>query len=183
MRQSQAPGLRQRMCCEPNRDIIIVVTTSRRMAVTDAGRSYSHACKRMIEQVDAAEREVSGEYRIPKGDLAVTTPWGLGHTHLLPIAVEFLEAYPEIALRLVLTDRVIDPVKENIDVAVRIGILADSSMIATRVGSIRVVVCASPAYLAARGRPKELDALSSHECITVDEKAPPPAWRFVMDNR
>jgi len=84
--------------------------------------------------------------------------------HLLPIAVEFLAAYPEIALRLVLTDRVIDPVKENIDVAIRIGILADSSMIATRVGSIRVVVCASPAYLAARGRPKELDDLSSHEC-------------------
>ena len=70
--------------------------SSRRLTLTDAGRSYIEACKRIIEQVDDAEREVSGEYRIPKGDLAVTAPWGLGHMHLLPIAVEFLNAYPEI---------------------------------------------------------------------------------------
>ena len=87
------------------------------------GRSYIDACKRIIEQVDDAEREVSGEYRIPKGDLAVTSPWGLGHTHLLPLAVEFLTAYPEIALRLMLTDRVVNTVAENIDVAIRIGTL------------------------------------------------------------
>ena len=117
--------------------------SSRRMTLTDAGRSYIDACKRIIEQVDDAEREVSGEYRAPKGDLAVTAPWGLGHTHLLPIAVEFLAAYPDIALRLALTDRVVDTVTENIDVAIRIGILPDSAMIATRIGSIRLVVCAS----------------------------------------
>jgi DNA-binding transcriptional LysR family regulator len=115
--------------------------SSRRMTLTDAGRSYVEACKRIIEQVDDAERQVSGEYRNPKGDLAVTTPWGLGHTHLLPIAVEFLNAFPEISLRLLLTDRVVNPVEEGIDVAVRIGSLPESSMIATRVGSIRVVVC------------------------------------------
>src|SRR5271170_1449295 len=97
--------------------------TSRRMTLTDAGRSYIDACKRIIEQVDDAEREVSGEYRAPKGDLAVTAPWGLGHTHLLPIAVEFMQAYPEIALRLVLTDRIVNAAEENIDVAIRIGTL------------------------------------------------------------
>jgi DNA-binding transcriptional LysR family regulator len=74
--------------------------TSRRVTLTDAGRSYIDACKRIIEQVDDAEREVSGEYRTPKGDLAVTAPWGLGHTHLLPLATEFLSAYPDIALRM-----------------------------------------------------------------------------------
>ena len=157
--------------------------SSRRMALTDAGRSYIEACKRIIEQVDDAEREVSGEYRIPKGDLAVTAPWGFGHLHLVPIAVEFLSAYPDITLRLVLTDHVVNTVEENIDVAIRIGILPDSSMIATRVGSIRFVVCASPAYLAARGRPEKPGDLLNHDCITVGDVASAPAWRFGTDNR
>jgi len=158
--------------------------TSRRVTLTDAGRSYIDACKRIIEQVDDAEREVSGEYRTPKGDLAVTAPWGLGHTHLLPLAIEFLSAYPDIALRLMLTDRVVNTVTENIDVAIRIGNLPDSSsMIATRIGSIRVVVCASPAYLSARGTPKNLADLRNHDCVTVDEVASPPTWKFGKSNR
>ena len=117
--------------------------TSRRMTLTDAGRSYIDACRRIIEQVDDAEREVSGEYRLPKGEMAVTAPWGLGHSHLLPLAVEFLEAYPDISLRLMLTDRVISMAEEDIDIAIRVGSLPDSSMIATRIGSIRIVVCAT----------------------------------------
>ena len=95
--------------------------TSRRMTLTDAGRAYIDACRRIIEQVDDAEREVSGEYRLPKGEMAVTAPWGLGHTHLLPLAVEFLEAYPEISLRLMLTDRVMNMTEEEADIAIRVG--------------------------------------------------------------
>ena len=125
--------------------------TSRRMTLTDAGRAYIDACRRIIEQVDDAEREVSGEYRLPKGEMAVTAPWGLGHTHLLPLAVEFLEAYPEISLQLMLTDRVISMTEEEVDIAIRVGSLPDSSMIATRIGSIRIVVCASPSYLKEHG--------------------------------
>jgi DNA-binding transcriptional LysR family regulator len=157
--------------------------SSRRMTLTDAGRSYIEACKRIIEQVDDAEREVSGEYRIPKGDLVVTAPWGLGHMHLLPIAVEFLNAYPDIALRLVLTDRVVNTAEENIDVSIRIGVLPDSSMIATRIGSVRLVLCASPSYLAARGRPTEPADLSNHECIAVDSIAAPRVWKFANGSR
>ncbi len=152
--------------------------SSRRLAPTDAGRSYIEACKRIIDQVDEAEREVSGEYRIPRGDLVVTAPWGLGHLHLLPIAVEFMEAYPEIALRLVLTDRVLNTVEEGIDVSIRIGALPDSSMVATRIGSIRLVVCGSPGYFAEHGRPRKPDDLRDHDCITVDDAATPTAWRF-----
>jgi DNA-binding transcriptional LysR family regulator len=157
--------------------------SSRQMTLTDAGRSYMEACKRIIEQVDEAEREVSGEYRTPKGDLAVTTPWGLGHMHLLPMAVEFLRAYPEISLRLVMTDRVVSTVDEGIDVAIRIGNLPDSNMIATRVGSIRVVMCASPSYLESRGSPKAPSDLLHHDCITVDSLAPPASWRFADGGR
>jgi DNA-binding transcriptional LysR family regulator len=156
----------------------------RRVTLTDAGKSYIDACKRIIEQVDDAERELSGEYRTPKGDLAVTAPWGLGHTHLLPLAVEFLNAYPEIGLRLVLTDRVVDTVEENIDVAIRIGTLPDSSSkISTRIGSIRVVVCGSPAYFAARGKPKTLADLRGHDCIAIDDVAAPSGWKFSKSGR
>ena len=157
--------------------------TSRQMTLTDAGRSYIDACKRIIEQVDDAEREVSGEYRIPKGQLSVTTPWGLGHTHLLPLAVEFLEAYPDISLRLLLTDRVANTLEENIDIAIRVGTLPDSNMISTRIGSIRIVVCASPSYLEARGRPKQLSDLIQHDCVTIDDRDTPSAWRFVRGSR
>jgi len=157
--------------------------SSRRMTLTDAGRDYVEACRRIIEQVDDAERQVSGEYRIPKGDLGVTTPWGLGHTHLLPIVVEFLDAFPEIDLRLLLTDRVVDTVDENIDVAVRIGELPESSMIATRIGSIRLVVCASPAYLSAKGRPRTPDELAGHACIAIGDGVSPVSWKFRKDRR
>jgi DNA-binding transcriptional LysR family regulator len=157
--------------------------SSRRMTLTDAGQSYIEACKRIIEQVDDAEREVSGEYRVPKGDLAVTAPWGLGHMHLLPMAVEFMNAYPDIALRLVLTDRVVNAVEENIDVSIRIGVLPESSMIATRIGSVRLVVCASPSYLAAHGTPMEPGDLRGHDCITVDNIGALSAWRFAQAGR
>lgn len=157
--------------------------TSRRIILTAAGRSYIDACKRIIGQVDDAEREVSGEYRAPKGELAVTTPWGLGHTHVLPLAVEFLKAYPEISLRHVFDDRVVNTTEENIDVAVRVGGLPDSNMIATRVGSIRIVVCASPAYLKARGTPKQIGDLAQHDCLGIDDHAMPTAWKFVRGRR
>jgi DNA-binding transcriptional LysR family regulator len=157
--------------------------SSRQMTLTDAGRSYIEACKRIIEQVDDAEREVSGEYRIPKGDLAITSPWGLGHMHLMPIAVEFMNAYPEIALRLVLTDRIVDTVEENIDISIRIGNLADSNLIATKVGSVRFVLCASPVYLAEHGHPREPAELATHDCISVDSLAPQRSWKFIKDGR
>jgi DNA-binding transcriptional LysR family regulator len=157
--------------------------SSRRMTLTDSGRSYVEACRRIMEQVDDAERQLSGEYRSPKGGLAVTAPWGMGHTHLLPLAVEFMGVFPEIDLRLLLTDRVVDTVEESVDVAVRIGALPESSMIATRIGSIRVVVCASPAYLAARGRPETPDQLAAHQCIAINSVASPNTWRFSKGKR
>ena len=157
--------------------------SSRRMTLTNAGRDYVEACKRIMEQVDDAERQVSGEYRSPKGDLAITTPWGLGHTHLLPLAIEFMDAFPDVKLRLLLTDRVVDAVEDGIDVAIRIGSLPESSMIATRISSIRVVICASPAYLAARGRPQTPGQVSGHDCIAINPIASSNTWRFRKGKR
>ena len=155
--------------------------SSRRMSLTQAGQSYVEACKRIIEQVDDAEREASGEYRTPTGDLTVTSPWGIGHLHLLPLSCEFLSVYPDINVRLLLSDRVLSAVENNIDVGIRIGPLPDSSMVATRIGSIRVVACASPKYLAARGTPQSLQAICEHDCITIDDTGAPRSWKFSAD--
>jgi DNA-binding transcriptional LysR family regulator len=157
--------------------------SSRRMTLTEAGRDYVEACKRIMEQIDDAERQVSGEYRSPKGDLTVTAPWGLGHTHLLPLATEFLAAFLEVALRLVLTDRIVDTVEESIDIFIRIGSLRESSMIASRIGSVRIVVCASPGYLAARGHPQTLDQINEHDCIAINPISSSNTWKFRKGNR
>jgi DNA-binding transcriptional LysR family regulator len=161
----------------------LIKRPARKLMLTDAGRSYMEACKRIVDQVDEAERNASGEYRIPMGELAVTAPSPLGHMHLLPIALEFMKAYPQIHLRLLLSDRVVNMLEENVDVAIRIGELRDSSMIATRIGSIRNVVCASPAYLAASGRPQKPEDLSEHDCITIDSVESQRDWRFTDNNK
>ncbi len=153
--------------------------SSRRVSLTDAGRSYVEACKRILEQVDDAEREASGEYRVPTGDLTVTSPWGVGHLHLVPLACEFQKAYPDIGLRLLMTDRVLNPNEMSIDISIRIGPLSDSGLIAARIGSVRVVACASPGYLAARGRPLAPADLVGHDCITIDETGVPRNWAFM----
>jgi DNA-binding transcriptional LysR family regulator len=152
--------------------------TSRRVALTNAGLSYIEACRRILEQVEDAEQEASGEYRTPKGDLSVTAPWGLGHMHLMPLALQFLNTHPEITLRLALTDRIINPIEEDIDVSIRIGPLPDSSLIASHIGSVRLVICASPSYLAAYGTPMTPNDLGNHQCITVDGAMTPTSWQF-----
>lgn len=157
----------------------VLIRSSRQMTLTDAGRSYVEACKEILEKVEDAERAAAGEYSEPKGDLAVTAPEVFGRLHLLPVALEFMAAYPDINLRFILSDRKVNLMDENVDLAVRIGTLSDSSLIATRLGLIRIVICGSPAYLSARGRPQTPEELSEHDCVTFDSLASPTAWRFV----
>jgi len=136
--------------------------------LTDAGRSYVDSSRRIMEEIAEIERTASGEYRAPQGELIITAPAVLGRTHVLAVVAEFQRAFPDIRVRLQLMDRYVNLVEEHVDVAVRIGELADSSMIATRLGLIRRVLCASPAYLKTRGVPKEPADLASHDCVTYD---------------
>lgn len=122
--------------------------TSRRLTLTDAGQSYVAACRHILEQIEEAERTAAGEYSAPKGDLVITAPVVFGRLHVLPVATAFLEAYPDIDIRLVLTDRLVNLLEEHVDLAVRLGEPPDSSLIAMRIGEIRRVVCGSPAYFA-----------------------------------
>ena len=158
----------------------LINRTSRRLMLTDAGRSYVAACKRILEDIGEAERAAAGEYMAPRGDLTVAAPIVFGRLHVLPVAIEFLKAYPDIDIRVALADRVVNLQEDDIDLAIRIGDLPDSSLVATRVGAIRRVVCGSPAYFAHRGTPKSPGELSTHDCITFDGLMSPDAWKFAV---
>jgi DNA-binding transcriptional LysR family regulator len=152
--------------------------SSRHLTLTDAGEAYIQACRRILDDVDEAERVASGEYRAPKGELTVTASMVLGRLHVVPIAAAFLKAYPDVALRLRLSNRVIGLQEEHVDLGVRIGQLPDSGIVARRVGSIRRVACASPDYIAARGRPERPEDLAAHDCVTFNGFMRPDAWEF-----
>ena len=152
--------------------------TTRQLSLTEAGASYVAACRRILEEIGEAERAATGEYAVPKGELVVTAPVVFGRLHVVPVVAEFLAQYPEIDINLVLTDRVVHLMDEAADVAVRIGELPDSSFVATGVGAVRRVVCASPAYLAAHGVPARPRDLAGHECITFEVLASKRAWVF-----
>jgi DNA-binding transcriptional LysR family regulator len=155
--------------------------SSRQLVLTDAGSSYLAACKRILADVTEAERTASGEYTAPTGELSVTTPIGIGRTILIPIMADFLKTYPDIKARVIPNDRPLSLFQEQIDVGVRIGALPDSSLVAVRVGTTRRVICASPAYLAARGTPRTPEDLAEHDCISYAGFTLPDAWTFVRD--
>jgi DNA-binding transcriptional LysR family regulator len=153
--------------------------SSRKLTLTDAGRSYVEACKRILEDVGEAERAASGEYSAAKGELNITAPIVFRRLHVLPVAMEFLKVYSAVDIRCVLNDRVVNLLEDHIDLALRIGELPDSSsLITTRIGSVRRVVCGSPSYFARRGVPENVDELAMHDCITFEGFPFPDFWVF-----
>ena len=152
--------------------------STRALTLTEAGQSYLVACKRILEDVEEAERAAAGEYSVPKGDLIVTAPVLFGRLHVLPVTTEFLEAYPEVDVRLVLGDRVLNMRDDHVDLAIRIGALPDSNLIAARVGTIRQVVCGSPAYFARCGTPRRPEDLSKLDCISFESLTFADHWKF-----
>ena len=160
----------------------LVVRTSRKLLLTEAGTAYVASARRVLEELAEAERAAAGEYRAPRGELLITAPIMFGKLHVAPIVHEFLAAYPQVTVRLVLSDDVIDLVESHIDVAVRIGRLPDSALVARRVGEIRWVVCASPDYLSQRGTPTSPAELTGHDCIALEGLELYRDWPFGGSN-
>ena len=160
----------------------LVVRTSRKLLLTEAGTAYVASARRVLEELAEAERAASGEYRAPRGELLVTAPIMFGTLHVAPIVHDFLAAYPDVSVRLVLSDWMVDLVESHIDVAVRIGHLPDSALIARRVGEIRWIVCASPDYLRRRGEPRTPADLSDHDCIALEGLQRYREWPFASTN-
>ncbi len=154
----------------------LLVRTSRKLILTEAGEAFVGVARRLLDDLGDAERAASGEYRAPRGELLVTAPIMFGKLHVAPIIHTFLAAYPEVTVRLVLSDDVIDLIESHIDVAVRIGRLPDSELVARRVGHVRWLFCASPDYLARRGEPATPEALAGHDCIAFEGLQTHRAW-------
>ncbi|RUL99798.1 LysR family transcriptional regulator [Rhizobium chutanense] len=157
--------------------------TNRKVALTEAGRSYVEAAREILDRVEEAERAAAGEYSAPKGELTMTAPIVFGRLHVLPVVVDFLKAYADINLRLTLGDRLSNLVEDHIDVALRIGNLPDSNLIAIRLGAIRRTVYASPYYLTRHATPRHPGDLSAHDCVTFEAMASKVSWTFTEGKR
>jgi len=151
----------------------LITRTTRELALTETGRHYLESCRRVVAELEAARLRVAGAQDEPQGELAITAPVAFGRLYVLPVVTAFLNSSPLVTARMVLIDRVVDLIEEGIDVSLRIGALPDSSLRATRVGSIRLITCASPAYLAARGVPASPRELTEHDCVAVTALSPP----------
>jgi len=156
----------------------LLIRSAKGLELTPAGRTYVTAAKSILEQLTEAERAAAGEYTEPKGDLVVTAPIMFGRMHVLPVVTRFLEAYSEVSVGLVMTDRVAHFLEDQVDIALRIGPLPDSSLIATRLGAVRHVICASPDYLAANGIPRTLDDIAKHRVVSFQSVSVLSSWIF-----
>ncbi|RUM25611.1 LysR family transcriptional regulator [Rhizobium vallis] len=159
----------------------LIVRTSRNLQLTDAGREYVDAARRIISDIEEAERRVSGEYQTPRGLLTITMPVEYGNRHVLPIALGFMEKYPEVSLNLLSSDRSVHLLSEQVDIAIRLGDLADSSLYAVKAGEFRLLTCASPAYLEQHGVPKHPRDLPKHDGIIFNSRT--FFWTFDMDGQ
>ena len=159
----------------------LLIRSTRRLKLTDTGTAYVGACRRILDDILEAERTAAGEYGAPRGEVVVTAPVVFGRLHVLPVLCEFLHAYPEVNVRFALGDRPVNLVEDQIHAAVRIGVLPDSGLIATSLGAVRRVVCASPAYLARHGRPTNPHDLASHACVGFELFATANSWSFSID--
>ena len=156
----------------------LLTRTTRKLILTDAGIAYAEAARRILEQVNEAERQAADEFTTPRGELVVTAPVLFGRLHVLPVIADFLAQFPEVNVRLMLGDRNVNLVDDQIDMAVRIGKLPDSGMIATRVGSMRRVVCGSPKLL--KGQiPQAPEEVTRMPCVgTIGVQTLASGWRF-----
>jgi len=157
--------------------------TTRQVALTDIGARYLERVRRILADVEEAESAAEGERTRPNGRLVVSAPVGFGRLHVSPVMSAYLKRYPEVAAELRLADRMINLVEDGVDLAVRIGHLADSSLVARHVGEMRRIVVASPDYLAARGEPATPASIAAHETIQFGAMTAQPDWRFIEAGR
>lgn len=157
---------------------VLLHRTPRRLQLTEAGERYIAVCRHVLAQLDEADLSATGEGMAPHGVLTVTAPVMFGTRILRPIVGEFLSKYPAVQVRYLLLNRMTNLVDEGIDVALRIAPLQDSALIALRIGEVRRVLCASPAYLARRQAPETISDLAGHDCIAIEPASAEDIWSF-----
>ena len=153
--------------------------TTRQVTLTDAGARYLERARRILADIEEAEIAAEGERARPAGRLVISAPVGFGRLHVSPVLTTYLKRYREVSAELKLEDRVINLVEEGVDLAVRIGHLPDSSLVARHVGDMRRIMVASPGYLKSRGEPKRPQDVVAHDAIQSGSTAGLAEWRFV----
>jgi DNA-binding transcriptional LysR family regulator len=157
--------------------------TTRSVALTDAGARYLERARRILADVEEAELAAEGERIRPSGKLVVSAPVGFGRLHVGPMMSAYLKRYGDVSAELRLEDRMVSLVEDGIDLAVRIGHLADSSLVARQVGEMRRIMVASPAYLKRHGEPKTPAEIAAHQTIQFGASSASGEWRFIEDGR
>lgn len=164
---------------EAHLGVQLLVRTTRRVALTDAGRVYLARCVQLLDDLDEAERSVVDLQSSPRGRLRVAAPMSFGLERIAPLLADFAAAFPEVQLDVLLNDRFVDLLEEGIDVAVRVGVaLEDSSLVARKLTSGTRLLCAAPSYLRKRGTPRTPHDLSGHNCLTYTLHAAPSKWEL-----
>ena len=166
---------------EAHLGVRLLMRSNRQIALTDAGQSFVAASRRILRELGDAEREVSGEQKVLKGELVLSAPIALGRFYLLPVVIDFLRDHPSMDVRMMLVDRRLNMIEDHIDIGLRVGELHDFSLVAKTVGSVRRVVCASPAYLKHRGTPRTPGDLKDHDCITFENTLSAQTWNLHVD--
>ncbi len=157
----------------------LLTRTTRVVRVTEAGARHVEDCRRILAEIAEADASVTGLHTQPRGQLVLTAPALFGAMYVTPVVCEYLRRYPEVNASCLFLDRVVNMVDEGVDVAVRIGELPDSSLQAVRVGSVRRLICATPAYLAEHGTPQTPGDLAAHRIVSSSGIQPAPEWRLV----
>ena len=152
--------------------------TTRSLSLTEAGSAFYESCARIVTEAESAEAEIGLLSEAPRGMLKVNASMVFGTRHIAPAVAEFTSAHPEIQLDLTLTDQVVDLIEGGYDLAIFIGSMADSSMIARKLAPCRFVLCAAPDYLANHGRPSRLDGLAGHVCLRYSRQSTHDSWRL-----
>jgi DNA-binding transcriptional LysR family regulator len=176
---SRAAASKQVMQLEEHLGTRLLNRTTRRLGLTEEGAAYYERCLTILGAIEEAEREAAAARGEPRGTLRISAPVSFGTLHLGPAINGFVAQYPKIAVALSLEDRYVDLVEEGFDAALRIGRLADSSLLARRLCSARLVVVASPDYWQRKGRPKVPAELAGHPCLNYTLRADGRGWRFV----
>jgi DNA-binding transcriptional LysR family regulator len=152
--------------------------STRSLGLTPFGDNYLATCRAVLSALDVAERDAAREHEQPSGLLTVTAPLRLGQLHVRPVLDAFLDASTAVQARLLLLDRIVNLVEEGVDAAIRVAHLPDSTLIASRLGEVRRVLCAAPAYIERHGAPSAPSDLRQHACIMERDGAETDSWRF-----
>lgn len=158
---------------------LLLTRTTRSVHLSEAGQRYLEDCRRILAEVQEAEDSAAGSHAEPRGQLTITAPVLFGDLFVTPVMVSYLTQFPEVCINGLLVDRVVSMVEEGIDVAVRIGELPDSNQHAIRVGEVRRVICASPQFLEAHGRPTHPQDLTRAAVIATSAIGQMKSWPFL----